>query len=36
MLKHRLPLALALLIDFIDADFLVPGRDGQMVAHGRE
>ena len=36
MLKKRLSFTLSLLVDLIDADLLVPGRDGKMFAGGGE
>lgn len=36
MLKKRLSFTLSLLVDLIDADLLVPGRDGKVFAGGGE
>ena len=36
MLKERLSFTLSLLVDLIDADLLVPGRDGKVFTSGGE
>lgn len=36
MFKQGLSFALSLIVDFVDANFLVPRRDGEMVADGRK
>lgn len=36
MLEERLAFTLALVVDFVNADFLIPRGDGQVVADRRE
>lgn len=36
VLEKRLPFTLALLVDFVNADFLIPRRNGEVVARRRE
>ena len=36
MFKQGLAFALPLIVDFVDANFLIPRRDGEMVADGRK
>lgn len=36
MLEERLSFTLSLVVDFVNADFLIPRGDGQVIADGRE
>lgn len=36
MLEERLSFTLSLVVDFVNANFLIPRGDGEMVAGGRE